>query len=309
MRIMKDTTVETTGEQYDIDPQDAQHGEETAERPAADAAPPAPKDKPAEDDSPKEMRRALKEMRQALKETNETARFWMEQARTGGARPKKDEEPEPEPKVSVDLVEAVTNGDAKAITKAMRELGFVSRAELESHVNARVESTRAQVSQEQQLYDRYPDLADDKSEFFKATAQIYNDLARKDPQLAKSGTLAEIAAELADKRLAKTEGRDTSRSSTRSRRAPAEPEYDVDDDDLDPDEEEERVERVGRQSGERGRRTSSGRDRDDTTLDATQKTIVAKLKAAGADISEDGYRKRAQKGVRLAGMPTRRPRF
>ncbi len=158
-----------------------------------------------------------------------------------------------------------------------------------------VAQARSASDTDAQLLKQYPDLADDKSEFFQVTAEIYNDLAR-DPHMKKSPRLSALAAELADKRL---NGAEPVR---RSRRA-VEPEDD-DDDDLDP--EEQRISRVRRQASSSGRRSTRSADSGGEELDAMQKTIVAKLRAAGADITEDGYRKRAQAGVRMSGIPTRR---
>lgn len=250
----------------------------------------------------RETRRTIKEQRLALKESNEAARYWMEQARANNGAAAKPAEAETEPSTSVDLVEAITNGDAKAITQAMRDLGFVRKGEVESVVAA---GTRSR-STEEDLYKRFPDLKDEESDLFKTTAEVYNDLKRRDPSLAKSGLLAEIAAEIADKRLGNEPARGRRAAARDGAGARGEDEFDDEPD----DEEEERVSRVRRQTGDRGSRSSRGQDRGGSDeLDKTQKTIVARLKAIGADITEDGYRKRATAGVRMSGLPTRRARF
>jgi hypothetical protein len=279
----------------EIDPQDGGAG--TALPPEGDlpdeTKPPAPE----ADDTQKELRRTLREQRLALKESNEAARYWMEQARTGaGAAAAKTPAPA-DPSTSVDLVEAITNGDGKAITQALRDLGFVRQGDVENVVGA---SNRARTSDER-LYEKYPDLADDQSPFFLAAAAIYQDLARRDPILKKSGMLGEIAADLAA-------GRE--RDEAPAKRGAARDSGDREIDDADPDEEEERVARVRRQAGDRGSRSTAGQTRGgDDELDSTQRSIVAKLRAAGAQITEEAYRKRAQAGVRMSGMPTRRPRY
>jgi hypothetical protein len=281
------------------------------------------KEKDPRDEALRETRRALKESRLANKQVNETAQFWMNEARrTAAPGGRKEKEEEPDVKISVDLVEAVSSGNAADIRKAMKEMGFVSQKEMDAAINQARSEVTTQSGRDAQLYNDYPDLADDKSEMFKATARIYNELAADDPMLAKSGSLAKIAAALADKELGRKNGdRDRDRDDDRPRRRAtsrrADPDLEIDDEDReDPDEredredrEKERVARVGRQSGDRGRRATGRGERDNDTLDATQKTIVAKLKAAGADISEEGYRKRALAGVRMSGMPTRRPRY
>lgn len=282
---MRNETTEEVSELLEID--------STEESPQPGTETPAAKPVRSEsDETLKEMRRALKESRTALRETNEMAKFWMAKAQ-GGATAQA--EAEPEPTTSVDLVEAITNNDAKAVAKALREMGVA----FSTDVDGKIHAARTAVGKDAELYDRFPDLADSKSDLFLETAKVYNDLARRDPALAKSGVLAEVAAELAEKRL---------NGSDPAPRRP-QPDFDVDDDEEADDREAERVRRVRAQSGDRGRRTSSRASGDSDALDATQKTIVAKLRAAGADISEEGYRKRAQSGVRMSGLPTRKARY
>jgi hypothetical protein len=190
-------------------------------------------------------------------------------------------------KVSVDLVDALTNGDHKAIAQAMREMGFVSAAEVQREIAA----TRQQITAESKLFSSYPDLQDDKSEFFARTGEIYNELA-SDPQMAKSGKLVEVAARMAKAEL----------GSAAPRRRAAES---VDDPEDDP--EEERARRVSRQSGDRGRNsTRQGSDGESEVLSAIQKDIVRRLRSAGANITEEAYAKRAKAGVRMGGLPTSR---
>lgn len=318
------------GAGHDVDPAedlDPQH-------PEGDKPEDKDKDKGRGEDAQttKELRRALRESRLALSQANETARFWMDRGQRPPAEPKPKEKPEP--KTSVDLLEAVTNGDAKAISQAMRELGFVSADEVEERVSKARQEVVGATTRDQQLYRDFPDLHDEQSSLFRLTSKIYNRLERQDPNLGKSPALAQIAAEMAAKELGiEPEGRrgsrrDRDRDRDEERRRPSarrqdrEREYDAEDidDDEDRDEdredgleeeyrERERVDRVRRQAGARGRGTERDRGRRETDadeLDTTQKTIVSKLKAAGGDISEDGYRKRAQAGIRMSGLPTRR---
>lgn len=311
----------------EIDPQDdhEQEGHEGADRAESDKEKEAAdkaKEKDPRDEALRETRRALKELRLSNKQITETAQHWMNEARRGPAPQKKDSEPE-DIKLSVDLVEAVSSGNAKDIQKAMREMGFVSQKEMDDAITKARSEVTTQGGRDAKLYSDYPDLADEESRFFKVTARIYNDLAAGDEHLAKSGKLAKIAADLADKELGRDRDRDDDRPARRrattSRRADPDLEVDEEEEREDPDDradredredrEKERVERVGRQSGDRGRRTTSRDARDSDALDATQKSIVAKLKAAGADISEEGYRKRAQKGIRMSGLPTRRAKY
>ena len=233
------------------------------------------------------LQRELKTERRSRSEFQKAAEFWTRQAQSGPAKPAATPEPEA-PKVTVDLVDALTTGDHTAIAKAMREMGFVSKHE----VQAEIAATRSQITAESQLLNKYPDLADDQSEFFKLTGTIYNELA-SDPAMAKSGKLVEVAARMAKGEL----------GGSTSRRTPAP----LSDDDPDEDPEEDRARRVSRQSGDRGRHsTRQGNDGESEVLSAMQKSIVQRLRNAGADITEESYAKRAKAGVRMGGLPTTR---
>lgn len=285
-----DSTVETT-ELLEIDPQPEPGGEPT-DKPAAPQA-----DKPAKPTREAELERALKSERRARREAETAARFWGEQARTT-AKPAKAEEAaeEAEPTLSVDLVDALTNGDHKAVKKALREMGFASKDEVE----AAIAKTRAQVTNEAALLQKYPFLGEEGSEAFKRTGEIYNELAA-DPSLKGSSKLVEIAARMVAAELGETPAR---RSKPASR-----PVVDIDDDDDFDDDEQDRIARVSRQSGDRGRRPTRDVDGDrGDELDAMQKSIVQRLRAAGADIDEEKYAKRARAGIRMGGLPTVRRR-
>lgn len=304
-----ESTVETTG-LMEIDPQaGAQEGDQPAVDPKVKK-----EDKPVVDETVKELRRALKETRAALKQTTDSYRTLSNER---AARTVKEEAPDAEDEevtTSVDLTEAITAGDHKAVKKALREMGFVDAREVDSRVSKATKQSIASTARDQKLYRDYPDLADNKSEFFQLTSEIYNDLARRDPALKGSQALAEIAAEIAEQRMGDGGGKRKPAASKWRAAADEEIEFESNDDDDDEDEDEgdeerERVERVRRQSGDRGRRPQRSAEPGEESLDAVQKSIVAKLKAAGGDISEDGYKKRALKGVRMSGMPTRRPRY
>jgi hypothetical protein len=261
------------------------------EKPAT-ATPAADEPPPKKDDEVTLLRRQLKEEQRTRREFQKAAEFWGAQAR-GAAGKKNDPEPEPEPQITVDLVDAITSGDTKAFTKGLREMGFAT----EKDVQARISQTRAQISEETKLLAQYPELQDEQSEFFQVTGEIYNSL---DPIVKKSPNAVALAARMARAELGGAE------PPRRSKRQPPAEDYepDLDDDDV----EQDRVRRVSRQSGDRGRAAARREDGEREELNAVQKSIVAKLAAAGAPITEDSYRKRAQAGVRMGGLPTRRAR-
>jgi hypothetical protein len=246
----------------------------------------------------KEMRRSMKELRTSVSQANQTAQFWMQKAQ--GTQEKAAPAAEEEPKLSVDLVEAIANGDVKAITAALKEMGFARTSDVQRDVDRKLTGSRNAQNSDQALIDEYPELADSKSEFFRVTAEIYNNLLREDPSLKGSNVLTKVAAELAEKRLGLDEP-----APARGRRAAAREEDDEEEED---GAEADRVRRVAQQSGGRNRRPAQA-DPASTELDRMQKSIVAKLRAAGGDISEEGYKKRATAGIRMSGLPTRRARY
>jgi hypothetical protein len=241
--------------------------------PAPVKKPAAEKAKPETDSEAKTLREELKRERESRAEAEENARFWHGKAKSSPAETPKAKET---PKLTVDLVDAISSNDPVRIRQAMSELGFVDGSEVDRRVNA----TATTVRTEEQLYGSYPELRDPKSEFYKATAKHYNEL-RQDPALANAPSLMVVAARLAKAELA----------------TPAK----------DDEEEDDRAQRVARQSGDRGRRPASrgsGKDEPEE-LSGAQRSVIAKFQEAGAALTEEGYTKRAKAGVRMGGTPTR----
>jgi hypothetical protein len=268
---------------------------EEPQSPVVPAEEPAKPDKPKEDEAVRELRRQLKEERKARQEAEAGVRHWYDRATAGAAAPKP--EPEPEPEAEIDVIDAITSKGAKGLEEVLAKMGYVKKKD----VDASIGQTRAEVTQEAQLVARYPDITDESSEFYQTTLEIYKDLAA-DPVMRKSPALLEKAAKQAARVLGMEEapkGRG---------RGPGAGGRDADDlDDTEDERERERVARVGRQAGDRGRRPASQVE-DEGELSGMQKSIVAKFRAAGADITEDGYKKRAQRGIQMSGLPTRRRR-
>lgn len=257
--------------------------------PAVGAVPAAAKESP-EAIALKAANRELKSTRARLKESDTTAQFWMEQGRRQPAVVAA--VPQVDPDADLDEVDIVTE---------LTEHGFkglVSRLDKRyakpQDVKAEIGSTRLQITQDAKLLRDYPGLDDAESDFFKATAKIYNSLIADDPYMKQSPKTVATAA-----RLAKAE-MGTIPIDRGGRRRVATPDLDDDEDLDDLDEAETREERVGRQSGDRGR--GKGRTAEVEELSPLQKSIVRKFRAAGADsLTEETYMKRATIGVRLGG--------
>lgn len=262
---------------------------------AAAAAKPAVVVDPAEF---KRVRADLRAERTARRESDETARYWAEQARSAPAKP---EAAAPADDFSdVDLVEAITANGVAGLDGVLKRLGYTKRDELLEQVAT---ATRKS-SSETQLMREYPELENTESPLFKATAVIYNSL-KADPEFKGAGQrLIAIAARTAKAEMALTNdgGRGRQRAGSRS-----DDHFDDDDPDEFPDEqtpEEARAARADRQAGDRGRRDSRGGG--DETLNEDQRRMVENFRRAGADLTEETYRKHAKAGVRMGGVPTRR---
>jgi hypothetical protein len=231
----------------------------------------------------KRVQRELKAERTSRKESDATARYWAEKARSA---PEKAQAAEKEDDLSdVDLVEQITTHGAKGLDTVLRRLGYAKTSE----VRAEIGSTRAQITSEATLMAQYPELADDQSPLFHATASIYNSL-KGDPEFKGAGSkLIAMAARTAKAEL-KLKGGD----GRGNRRGAPVDELDPDDEAFEEDEEtpeQARAARTARQAGDRGRRATGGAP----TLSPGEKAMVAKFKAAGAEITEEGYLRRANR--------------
>ncbi len=270
------------GEEEDFLEDDEQQQESAAEPEKKAAA--AEPEKPPTAAELAELKKENARLNARVNEEAENSRFWHDRAKSTPAKAAT-AKAEEAPKLSEDAVDAISSGDPKRIKALLSGLGFVERTE----VTREIQATKNEVVSESALLNQYPDLNDQTSEFFKATARHFNDL-KQDPDMAKSPRIMQVAAKLANSEL---NGGNAKRQQVETS--------------------EERAERVGRQSGERSRRpsTNRGAGADDATqneLSAGQKDIIARFRAAGADITEEGYKKRASNGVRMGGAPSRRGR-
>jgi hypothetical protein len=239
----------------------------------------------------KQLRRELRRTGSRIRELEESERHWAEVARAGrGAEAEPTEKAAPAEQPEIDVIDAITNEGVKGFEKVLKQLGYVKEADVQD----RIERTRGQITQDARLLSKFPDLADEDSEFFAATAKRYEGL-KKNNGIRESGMLMELAAELAEKDLAR---RGDARTGKNRRREEPEP------DDEDPDrggveDEDERVERVRAQAGTRGQRPTRESAASEE-LSPLQRRIAKKF-----EISEDAYRKRAKAGVRMSGLPRR----
>lgn len=159
-------------------------------------------------------------------------------------------------------LEAVSKGP-KAIEALIRKQGYVNAeqvADIAAKVARRtVDVERGKISTDNRLMTAFPDLADNKSELFRATAEEYQELVAFDPSAQKSPATLFAAAKAAKARL-----------------AAAKPAKQDEDDEYGYDRaESDRRSRVAAQDGTRGGRQSRGDEPDDTL--GPQAKAIAKM--------------------------------
>lgn len=224
----------------------------------ADAAAGAAEAQKTEAAEAKTLAAEVKALKAQVAEKDDAVRYWHGEAKKGAkAEPKADEPDEDE---KIDLLDVIGTKGTKGLTAVLRKAGFVSAAE----VDQKVEQRTAQVVRESKLVQEFPELSDDKSEFFKATAVEFGKLQR-------DGMPKAIAMEQAARnvRLAEYEaGTATPAAKTK-------------------DPEAERQRRIKAQGGDRGTRRSGTEDSD--ALSDDQKTILA-----GMRVSEKDFREQTQ---------------
>jgi hypothetical protein len=152
-------------------------------------------------------------------------------------------------------------------------MGFVR----EKDVQRTIAGTRAAMTREARLIHEFPELNDEKSEFYQATTRHFKEICADDPTAVNNPNTLKLAAKLAKAELGDAVSAEESRAA-----------------------------RVSRQSGGRSARPAGGGGRGgNQELSPAQSRIIENLRAVGADISEEGYRKRATSGVRMAGVRRR----
>lgn len=234
---------------------------------------------------PKAELQALKRENEALKgrvtETEESARYWHSQAKGNPAKGRAEEQGDGTPKPEddeTDMLELAGKGPA-AMKDWLKKSGFMSAAEVQNITNAKA----SQLVREAQLTQRYPDLQDKDSEFFKATASEYQSLKARGVPEVEAMELAAERAELASLRT----GKATAAASPASTGGGSAPKKKT-------ETEEERAARIAAQAGGGGRRLAKGEDETDELTPEQQRIAEA------FGITGEAYKKRAKDGVQVA---------
>ena len=221
-----------------------------------------------------DIKTELKALRNEAKEAREDARHWREQATRSTAKTEAaaDEE-EDEVTVSGDLVQAITDGDHKAVKAILKEMGLVSQKD----VDAKITATVARISKDAEIEGQFPGLKDSTSDFFKTAQRHYRELVADNGGVS-SPAFIKAAAKLADAEL---NGNGKRGGET----------------------EAERVRRVGSQQSGSRRSSRQVDSEDNDELDREQRTVIDKFRSIGASVTAEGYTKRAKSGVKVSGLP------
>lgn len=231
--------------------------------PAAQTPPPAagsPAEPPVD---VKALQQQIEQLKAESSEKDTAIRYWHEQAKSATAKPP--EKPADTPTADEeDLLDVVAKKGAAGLKEVLKKQGFVDQSEVEQRIEARARV----IATENELAARYPELKDQKSEFFKATAGHYGDLI-------KEGVPHHVAMKQAA-RMAALDGYESGKRMTDA-------------------EKEEREARARAQAGASSKGTPAP-EVENEDLDETQKRIC---EALGVD--PEKYKARAKAGVRVGG--------
>jgi hypothetical protein len=177
------------------------------------------------------------------------------------------------------VLDLITSKGAKGLAALLKKQGFVSAAEVDAKVNEKA----AQLTSEAQLLKDYPDLGNERSEFFKETARFYGEL--------KAQGVPERMAMKLGAQQAKLAGIEAGTIKTATQRSADEAATRAAD----------RAARAAAGAGDRGGRGAAEED-DDTPTEDERRAIqrLADALEIPLDKAEERYKARAKKGVNVA---------
>lgn len=224
-------------------------------------------------------------------ELRTSERYWADRVRGGKQEPAEPAEPEEED-IFADIPEIEGDTDPEKFTdaltakgaKALEEHGFISKKQMqtllakqearfmqrmEGLIGSKINGAQQQMLKDAELLSTYPELNDQKSEFFKLTQERYRELVADEPSL-KKGAGIKIAARMVRAELGKQQ----------TRRA------DID-------------RRIAAQQGDMTGYDGGGDDDED--LSPMQRQLIDKFNADGSDLIDvEAYKKRARAGTNMA---------
>jgi hypothetical protein len=213
------------------------------------------------------LRTELDALKTQLNEQGNATKFWYDKAQAKEKPAAADKGDETD---DADVLEAITTKGVKGLDEILAKRGYARQAD----VDAKVEARAGQLAAEQTLYAEYPELKDQKSDFFKEVAAEYGALIKDGVPQARAMQMAAKTVELSMIREGK---RETPKQKTEREKG---------------ERETERRARIAAQTGDRGGRVAAGAAEEDDELTDEQKHIAAQF-----GITEEAYQKRAKEGV------------
>lgn len=256
------------------------------ERAPAAVAPPAPADAAPTAKDMADLRAENARLAKTNGELADSERFWSERARAG-EKPEPKEAPAPAATPADEddyddpakFVEALSTKGAKAVAGYLKKAGYITKAEAEElatkSAKAVVDVARASLTADAELIGRYPELKDDTSALFKATAKHVKEMIADDPKLKNSPMVLKTAAKLAKLELAAADKENKPEETA----------------------EEKRQARIDAQSGSRGRRAAASfdDDDDDTHIGSQAREIMDAMHVTDADYLAERSKLRGKK--------------
>jgi hypothetical protein len=198
-----------------------------------------------------------------IAEKDQAARYWHEEAKK---KPAAKADTPIETETEEDPLEVLSKKGVKGFKELAEKLGFVSG----ESVDSRIESRARQLTEDAALAKEYPELADEKSEFFKSTAKHFQTL-----------TAAGVPKGVATRQAANNAYLEGVRSGKIVTKA----------------EQDEREERAAAAGGDKSKgkgKTTSDDENDE--LSDFQKSICREM-----GVDEKAYKDRAKKGIVYTG--------
>jgi hypothetical protein len=219
------------------------------------------------------LRAELDGVKARLTDQERAAEFWYQKSLSGAAAPPEPKAAEPEPEEDVDVLDVLTTKGAKGLDEILARRGYVRADEVDARVNSRA----AQFATENELLQSYPDLRDQKSEFFRSTAAHYGELKSQGVPEALAMRIAAERAELDGIKTGKVKTPQQIQTDERARK------------------EANRIARINAQSGDRRPRAAEPEDEADDEMTDHEKRICDAM-----GVSYEAYQKRARQGVQMS---------
>jgi hypothetical protein len=220
----------------------------------------------------------LADTKASLSEKDQAIQFWHGKAT---AKPEAAKPAEAEELDGAKLLDVIGVEGERGLDRIIGKKGFVS----ESDVRKMIASEVDRISREGTAVERFPELKDKDSDFYKQTAKNVAELKGK-------GITGVNATEIAAERTYLQFVDDGKMKPKAQRAAEAKAAEEADDEET----EEERIARGAAAGGAGGRRAAGKERRPSETAD--DKALIAKI-CEGMGITEKRWRERAEKGVQV----------